>query len=80
MDPGFVPQVSILIAIGLTLSCIGTFIVHFVHHVPATINVGRITSELGRDLKSDLESLYSGLRGRIRTHFEHGLRRRCDLP
>lgn len=46
--PGaFVPQLSIMIALLLTFLSIFTMI-YFIHHIPETINVSRITADLGR--------------------------------
>lgn len=54
---GFVPEASVLLAMGLAVACVATFI-HFVHHIPEKINVGRITAELGRELKRELQDLF----------------------
>lgn len=53
----FVPEASLLLAMGLAVACVATFI-HFVHHIPEKINVGRITAELGFELKRDLAVLF----------------------
>jgi len=53
----FIPEASVLMAMGLTVLCVATFI-HFVHHIPEKINVGRITAELGYELKSALGTLF----------------------
>lgn len=53
----FVPHLSILIALALALACVAVLI-FFMHHVPETINVGRITSDLGRQLKRGLAELF----------------------
>ena len=52
-----VPEASLLLAMGLAVACVATFI-HFVHHIPEKINVGRITAELGFELKRDLAVLF----------------------
>ena len=52
-DAAFVPQLSILIALLLTLACIGV-VIYFVHHVPETIDISRLTAALGRRLLEDL--------------------------
>lgn len=53
----FVPNVSLLVGIGLTLLSVAVMI-FFIHHIPETLNVGNITGEVGRQLRSDLEALY----------------------
>jgi uncharacterized membrane protein len=45
----FVPQYSLWVAILLALMAVATMI-YFVHHIPETINVSRITASLGRKL------------------------------
>ncbi|PUB14929.1 DUF2254 domain-containing protein [Yoonia sediminilitoris] len=52
----FVPQYSLLVALGLTLLCVFTMI-YFVHHVPETINVSRISASLGTRLEAQLRGL-----------------------
>lgn len=53
----FVPNISLLTAMGLTLSSVGVLI-YFIHHVPETLNVGNITARVGRRLRKDIETLY----------------------
>ncbi len=55
----FVPQYSLLVAIGLTLVCVFTMI-YFVHHVPETINVSRISADLGHRLECQIRDLIDG--------------------
>ena len=59
----FVPHFSLLVALALALSCVGVLI-YFIHHVPETINVGRITAELGRQLNHELADLFPRSDGR----------------
>lgn len=56
-DAAFVPHVSLVVAMALALACVGVLI-YFIHHVPETINVGRITAQVGRALDRDLRSLF----------------------
>jgi uncharacterized membrane protein len=64
-DPGhaadavsaFVPHLSISVALAMALACVGVLI-YFVHHVPEAINVGNITAAVGRQLKSDIATLF----------------------
>ena len=44
---GFVPHLSILVAILLALACVG-IVIYFVHHIPETINIASITASLGQ--------------------------------
>lgn len=50
----FLPRFSVLTALAMSLACIGV-LVYFIHHVPETINVSRITSRIGRGLASTIE-------------------------
>lgn len=52
----FVPQYSLLVALGLTMLCVFTMI-YFVHHVPETINVSRISANLGARLERHVRDL-----------------------
>lgn len=54
--PEFVPNISVLTCIGMTLLSVGVLI-YFVHHIPETLNVGNITARLGRDLRNNLRNL-----------------------
>lgn len=53
----FVPNISLLTAMGLTLMSVGVLI-YFIHHVPETLNVGNITARVGRRLRMDIEAIY----------------------
>jgi len=53
----FVPNISLLVAMGLTLMSVGVLI-YFIHHIPETLNVGNITSRVGRRLSNDIETRY----------------------
>jgi len=53
----FIPNISLLVAMGLTLMSVGVLI-YFIHHIPETLNVGNITSRVGRRLSKDIESRY----------------------
>lgn len=52
----YVPQYSVIVAMLLTLLCVFTLI-YFVHHVPETINVSRITASIGASLEQQLRDL-----------------------
>jgi uncharacterized membrane protein len=53
----FVQQFSIAISLGLAIVCMGTLI-YFIHHVPETINIERIISQLGRSLQSGIRDRF----------------------
>lgn len=52
----FVPQYSLVVAVGLSLLCVFTLI-FFVHHVPETINVSRISASIGTSLERHVRGL-----------------------
>jgi len=52
----FVPQYSLIVALLLTLLCVFTLI-YFIHHVPETINVSRISASLGNQLDHKVRNL-----------------------
>ncbi len=49
----FVPHISVLLAIGAAVLSVGVLI-YFIHHVPASIDIGTITSSVGRALRGRL--------------------------
>ncbi len=53
----FVPHLSVLTAILLALASVAVLI-YYIHHIPETINIGNITAQLGRELKSSVCSLF----------------------
>jgi uncharacterized membrane protein len=63
----FVPNISLLTAMGLTLMSVGVLI-YFIHHVPETLNVGNITARVGRRLRQDIEAIYPEEIGEERSH------------
>lgn len=52
----FVPHLSLIVVMLLSLVCIFV-IVYFIHHVPETINVSRISASLGNQLESQIRKL-----------------------
>ena len=52
-----VPNISLLVALGMTLTSVGVLI-YFIHHIPETLNVGNITARVGRKLRSEIDSLF----------------------
>ncbi len=55
----YVPQYSLIVALLLTLLCIFTLI-YFIHHVPETINVSRISASIGASLERQVRNLIDG--------------------
>lgn len=53
----FVPNVSLLVAMVLTMISVGVMI-FFIHHIPETLNVGNITGQVGRQLRHDIEEMF----------------------
>ena len=53
----FVPNLSLLVAMGLTMVSVGVMI-FFIHHIPETLNVGNITGQVGRKLRRDIKDMY----------------------
>ncbi len=52
----YVPQYSLIMALILTLLCVFTLI-YFIHHVPETINVSRISAGIGAALEKQILDL-----------------------
>lgn len=53
----FVPNLSLLVAMGLTMVSVGVMI-FFIHHIPETLNVGNITGKVGRKLRKDIKDMF----------------------
>lgn len=53
----FVPNLSLLVAMGLTMVSVGVMI-FFIHHIPETLNVGNITGQVGRQLRRDIRKMF----------------------
>lgn len=53
---GFVPHLSLLVAVLLALGCVGV-VIYFVHHVPEMINIASITPSLGHRTREAIERL-----------------------
>lgn len=53
----FVPNFSLLVAMGLTMISVGVLI-YFIHHIPETLNVGNITGRVGRKLRGDISKVF----------------------
>jgi uncharacterized membrane protein len=55
--PGFVPQISLLIAVALLVLSIGV-LVYFLHHIPASIRINSVLAGIGRRLLEDIEERF----------------------
>ena len=55
-DPAFVPYIGLAAAMGLTLMSVFT-IIYYIHHVPETINVSNIASDLGHKFSASIRKL-----------------------
>lgn len=53
----FIPQVSLLVAVGLAVCCLGVLI-YFIHHVAASIQTANVVAAVGRDLLAGIRDLY----------------------
>ncbi len=62
---GFVPQYSLIVALLLTLLCIFTLI-FFIHHIPETINVTRISAKIGDALEDQIRAVIDDNDGQSR--------------
>lgn len=54
---GFVPELSVLIALGLALLSVGV-LVYFLHHVPDSIRINGVVARIGHRLLWDIEMRY----------------------
>ena len=59
LEPAFVPQLSITVAIGLTLLSVGV-LVYFFHHVAVSIQAPKVAAAVARDLDVAIDHLYPG--------------------
>ncbi|MGB3543316.1 DUF2254 domain-containing protein [Rubrivirga sp.] len=53
----FVPHISILVGLVLTLASMGMFI-YYIHHVPKSIHVSNLVAGIGQDLRERLDTLF----------------------
>ncbi len=58
----FVPQLSVLVALVLALMSVSVLI-YFIHHVPETINVSRLTASIGRTLTREVANVFPSAMG-----------------
>ncbi len=53
----FVPHLSVVIAIALTLASVGVLI-YFIHHIPESIHISNVLDRISRELSDKIEDLY----------------------
>ncbi|NNE59232.1 MAG: DUF2254 domain-containing protein [Hellea sp.] len=53
----FVPNLSLLVAVIMTLVSVGVMI-FFIHHIPETLNVGNILARVGKKLRDNIEKTF----------------------
>lgn len=56
-DSAYVPQFSLYVALILTLASVSVLI-YFIHHIPESINVGRIVALVGGELQQGVRQLF----------------------
>lgn len=56
-ESAFVPHISVLCALLLTLASVGVLI-YFIHHVPESIRISHVLAEVGRELLARCESTF----------------------
>nr|HAT8713182.1 DUF2254 domain-containing protein [Legionella jordanis] len=59
----FLPQISLLVAIILTLCSVGVLI-YFIHHIPESINMSNVIGKVGEELTKQIDCLFPGNIGR----------------
>lgn len=62
---GFVPQVAVTVAIGLTLLSVAVLI-YFFHHVAVSIQAPKLVAKVARDLDHAIDRLYADSGGHVR--------------
>lgn len=55
--PGFVPQLSLLVAFGLLIASVGV-LVFFLHHIPASIQINTVLEGIGRRLLREIDDRF----------------------
>ncbi|GGO97583.1 DUF2254 domain-containing protein [Stakelama pacifica] len=56
-QPGFVPELSLLVALALTMLSVGV-LVYFLHHVPDSIRINNVVAAIGRRALSEIDSRF----------------------
>ena len=55
--PGFVPQLSLVVAFGLTMLSVAV-LVYFLNHIPSSIRINTVLEGIGRRLMREIAALY----------------------
>ncbi len=53
----FVPHLSVLLAVGMTLASVGVLI-YFIHHIPESIHISNVLNRISNEFSSKIEDLY----------------------
>jgi len=53
----FIPQISLLVAISLSISSI-IVLIYFFHHIPESINISNVIAQVGEELNRQLECVF----------------------
>ncbi len=56
-QPGFVPELSLLVALALTMLSVAV-LVYFLHHVPDSIRINNVVAHIGRRALNDIDSRF----------------------
>ena len=65
--PGFVPQLSLLVAFGLMLLSVAV-LVYFLNHIPSSIRVNTVLKGIGARLLREIKEMFPEENGGMRTH------------
>ncbi|WP_165482743.1 DUF2254 domain-containing protein [Legionella gresilensis] len=68
----FLPQISLLVAIILTLCSVG-ILIYFIHHIPQSINVSNVVGKVGEELFRQVDCLFPINIGKDGPSQEHAL-------
>lgn len=55
--PAFVPQLSLLVALALTLASIGALIL-YIHHIPESLDIMNLAASIGSDLRRSIAKMH----------------------
>lgn len=56
-SPGFVPHISVFIAVLFALASLG-FLIFFLHHVPKSIHISKLVSSIGHEALEQADTIY----------------------
>jgi uncharacterized membrane protein len=55
--PAFVPHLSLMVALILTIASVGVLI-YFIHHIPESIRLSNVVADIGRQLMHSIDELF----------------------